>query len=177
MKTRVIDLVLACILLVVCLPLMALIFVICSTQGSPLLAQERLGINYRKFKILKFRTMRLGTPLLPSHKVCSDQITPSGRILRKYKLDELPQLVNIILGDMSFVGPRPCLETQHEVILERAARGVFSVRPGLTGLAQISGVDMSNPKLLAELDQQWLLSQSARLYFSVIYRTIARVAS
>ena len=107
---------------------------------SPLFQQERVGKNQRSFTLVKFRTMRPDTASVASHLADASAITPFGRFLRRTKLDELPQLWNVLRGDMSLVGPRPCLFNQQDLIVERAARGVFSAQPGITGLAQIQGL-------------------------------------
>ncbi len=123
------------------------------TGGQPLFLQTRVGRGQRPFTLVKLRTMAVGTANVASHEVNAEAvITSSGRWMRRFKFDELPQVWNVLLGDMSFVGPRPCLPTQHELIEERAVRAVFKMRPGITGLAQVQGVDMSTPKRLAELD-------------------------
>lgn len=123
------------------------------TGGQPLFLQTRVGKGRRLFLLVKLRTMAVGTANVASHEVNAEAvITPSGRWMRRFKLDELPQVWNVLRGDMSFVGPRPCLPTQQELIEARATRGVFALRPGITGLAQVQGVDMSTPQQLAELD-------------------------
>ena len=116
--------------------------------------------------------MRKGTIDIATHLVNKDAITNFGRILRRSKLDELPQLWNVLIGEMSFVGPRPCLFAQHDLIHERQVRGVFLVRPGITGLAQINHIDMSMPKLLAEIDSEMLYNLNLRKYFYYIFITI-----
>jgi len=116
--------------------------------------------------------MRLGTADLPTHLVASSAITPLGRLLRRTKLDELPQLWNVLRGDMSLVGPRPCLPSQSELIAARDAARVFFVRPGITGLSQIRGIDMSDPKLLAETDMEMLRGFNILVYFKLIYLTL-----
>ena len=98
------------------------------------------------FTCYKFRTMAQGAPLAGSHEVSGSWITPIGRRLRSLKLDELPQLFNVLRGDMSLVGPRPCLPNQAEVIAARRARDVFNIRPGITGIAQLTSIDMSKPE-------------------------------
>jgi lipopolysaccharide/colanic/teichoic acid biosynthesis glycosyltransferase len=99
-------------------------------------------------------------------------ITPLGAFLRQSKLDELPQLWNVLKGEMSLVGPRPCLLNQTELIRERAARAVFNARPGITGLAQVNNVDMSTPKLLAEIDARMLTELKVSDYFEYIFMTV-----
>ena len=121
---------------------------------SPLFRQERVGRNRRPFVLIKFRTMRLNTAEVATHLADASAITPLGRFLRRSKLDELPQLWNVLKGDMSLVGPRPCIFNQEDVIHERAVRGVLEALPGITGLAQIQKIDTSTPKLLAETDAE-----------------------
>jgi lipopolysaccharide/colanic/teichoic acid biosynthesis glycosyltransferase len=100
------------------------------------------------------------------------RLSPARRILRRTKLDELPQLWNVLKGEMSLVGPRPCLFNQKELIQERAARKVFDIRPGITGLAQVQEIDMSTPKLLAETDAQMLETLCVKDYFRYILLTV-----
>jgi O-antigen biosynthesis protein WbqP len=140
--------------------------------GSPLLRQERVGRNQRTFTLLKFRTMWPETASVPSHLVEASAVTPLGTFLRRTKLDELPQLWNVLKGEMSLVGPRPCLFSQTELISERALRGVFCARPGITGLAQVNNIDMSTPKLLAETDAQMLKELTMSAYFKYIFMTL-----
>lgn len=139
---------------------------------DPLFKQERVGRNQQPFVLVKFRTMKLGTVSVATHLADTSAITPLGHFLRRTKLDELPQLWNVLWGDMSLVGPRPCLFSQQEVIAHRAALGVFCVRPGITGLAQIRGIDMSTPQLLAEIDAQMLADLTLRSYFRCILLTV-----
>jgi O-antigen biosynthesis protein WbqP len=139
---------------------------------SPLFRQERVGRHQQSFMLVKFRTMRPNTAYVATHLVDASAVTPYGRFLRHKKLDELPQLWNVLLGDMSLVGPRPCLFNQVELIAERAALGVYGVRPGITGLAQIRGVDMSSPELLAKTDAEMLKDLNIINYFRYIFLTI-----
>ncbi len=101
-------------------------------------------------------------------------MTPAGSLLRALKLDELPQLWNVLLGEMSLVGPRPCLPNQERLIAERRKRGVFAIPPGVTGLAQVRGVDMSEPERLAELDETYLRTRSLGMDVRLILKTIFR---
>jgi O-antigen biosynthesis protein WbqP len=140
--------------------------------GSPLFRQERVGLNQKPFNLLKFRSMHVNTKAVATHLVQVSAITKWGSFLRKSKLDELPQLFNVLKGDMSFVGPRPNLFNQTELIEERSKRGVYAIRPGITGLAQINKIDMSTPKLLAETDAQMILSFSIVKYFYYIIVTV-----
>lgn len=142
------------------------------SPGPAILTQPRVGKAERVFRCHKLRTMHAGTATLPTHLVGTAQITRVGHFLRRSKLDELPQLLNIIRGEMSFVGPRPCLPTQAELIEERRRRGVFDVRPGLTGLAQIRNIDMSDPLRLAEVDASYLATRTFRGDLRIIARTV-----
>ncbi|GAA0789262.1 sugar transferase [Marinobacterium sediminicola] len=141
--------------------------------GSPIFRQERVGRHKKPFTLVKFRTMRKDTASVASHLASADAITPFGRFLRRTKLDELPQLWNVLKGEMSLVGPRPCLFNQQELIAEREQRGVLNARPGITGLAQVNDIDMSTPELLAETDQAMLQTLTVGAYFKYIFMTVA----
>ena len=140
--------------------------------GSPLFRQTRVGRHQKPFVLVKFRTMKAGTASVASHLADATAITRWGRFLRRTKLDELPQLWNVLKGEMSLVGPRPCLFNQEELVQERAKRGVYEVRPGITGLAQTKGIDMSTPVLLAETDAAMLANLRLLDYFRYIFLTI-----
>lgn len=139
--------------------------------GSPLFRQIRVGRSQRAFTLYKFRTMRRGTESVATHLADISAITPLGHLLRHTKLDELPQLWNVLRGDMSLVGPRPCLPSQEELIAAREALGVFEVRPGITGLAQLRGIDMSTPALLAQTDAEMIAALDLRRYLRYIVLT------
>ena len=141
--------------------------------GSPLFYQTRVGWHRKPFMLVKFRTMKPGTASVASHLVDAAAITAWGRFLRRTKLDELPQLWNVLKGEMSLVGPRPCLFNQEELIRERDQRGVFKARPGITGLAQVRDIDMSRPELLAKTDAAMLASFRLPDYFRYIFLTLA----
>ena len=169
---RTFDFVLSAVGLVLLSPLLlALTIVGLFDTGAPLFRQRRVGRRGASFVLVKFRTMRKSAPHVASHLADPSEITRFGRLLRRTKLDELPQLWNVLVGDMSLVGPRPCLFSQSELIQERRQRGVDLARPGITGLAQVSGVDMSTPALLAEIDQKMLHQLDVLLYFRLIIRT------
>ncbi|MFM2317647.1 MAG: hypothetical protein RLZZ215_268 [Pseudomonadota bacterium] len=140
--------------------------------NSPLFRQTRVGRNQLPFTLIKFRTMRVGTASVATHLANSSAITPFGHFLRRTKLDELPQLWNVLWGEMSLVGPRPCLPNQYELIAAREVLGVFNARPGITGLAQIQGIDMSTPEKLAQIDAEMLQTLSLKAYFRYILQTI-----
>jgi len=152
------DTVLAALMLVVLSPIIAVCMILIRT-GSPgpaIFRQNRVGRHEVPFTCYKLRTMEASTANLPTHEVSSSSVTTIGAFLRRSKLDELPQLVNVLRGEMSFVGPRPCLPQQTELIEQRRIQRVFAVRPGITGLAQIEGIDMSDPVRLAAVDGQYV---------------------
>jgi len=130
------------------------------TDGPALFRQTRVGRDGRHFTLYKLRTMAVTAPNRATHEVSASAVTRVGAFLRRTKLDELPQLLNVARGEMSLVGPRPCLPSQMELIRLRAARGVLAVRPGITGLAQVRGVDMSDPSKLAQIDEQYVRERS-----------------
>jgi len=140
--------------------------------GSPIFRQQRVGRHQRPFTLVKFRTMKVNTASVATHLVSSASITPFGHFLRRTKLDELPQLWNVLMGEMSLVGPRPGLFNQHELTHEREKRGVYAVRPGITGLAQVNKIDMSTPALLAETDQKMIQTLTLAHYFKYIFQTV-----
>ncbi|MER0326043.1 sugar transferase [Vibrio vulnificus] len=139
--------------------------------GSPIFVQERVGRNKKPFKLIKFRTMSVDTKSVASHLASTSSITKLGAFLRKTKIDELPQLINVLKGEMSLVGPRPNLFNQTELIQEREALGVYNVLPGITGLAQVQNIDMSTPKLLAQTDRQMIDTLTLKSYFRYIIMT------
>lgn len=140
--------------------------------GSPIFIQERVGRNKRPFKLIKFRTMSVETKSVASHLASNASITKLGTFLRKTKIDELPQLINVVKGEMSLVGPRPNLFNQEELIVERDAVGVYNVLPGITGLAQVQNIDMSTPALLAKTDREMIDSLTLKSYFKYIMMTV-----
>lgn len=171
--TRIIDILLSTLGILFLSPIFLVIFIVgLFDTGSPVFVQERIGLNQKPFRMIKFRTMQPETDSVASHLVDTSAVTSFGSFLRKSKLDELPQLLNVLIGDMSLVGPRPCLENQHFLIEERIKHNVFSVRPGITGLAQVSGIDMSTPVLLAETDAKMIEHFSIKLYFTLIIKTV-----
>ncbi|OEE38969.1 sugar transferase [Vibrio anguillarum] len=139
--------------------------------GSPIFVQERVGRNKKPFKLIKFRTMTVETKSVASHLASNASITKLGGFLRKTKIDELPQLINVLKGEMSLVGPRPNLFNQEELIKEREAKGVYDVLPGITGLAQVQNIDMSTPALLAETDKTMIDTLTLKDYFRYIIMT------
>jgi len=155
-------------------PLLITVFLFSSLfqRGSPLFRQQRMGRHEKHFTLIKFRTMKPETGSVGTHEVNPGQVTVWGRLLRKIKIDELPQLWNVLKGEMSLVGPRPCLPSQSQLIQARQRLGVFNVRPGVTGLAQIQGIDMSTPDLLAKTDAEMIRTMSLFNYFKYILLTV-----
>ena len=151
MSKRVLDLLVAVLGLIVCCPVLIVLIIAIrlDSRGRAIFVQQRVGRDGRLFACYKLRTMRDGTLELLTHLSPSDSVTGIGHVLRRSKLDELPQLYNVLKGDMSLVGPRPGLPGDDALILARRKLGVFSVRPGITGLAQVCGIDMSRPAELA----------------------------
>lgn len=170
---RLLDIIFSVLGLLIGLPIFCILLIIgWFDTGSPIFQQERVGRFQKPFTLVKFRTMRKYTAHVASHLASASSITPFGRFLRRTKLDELPQLWNVLKGEMSLVGPRPCLFNQHELIQERESKGVFNVRPGITGLAQINDIDMSTPKLLAETDAKMIKTFSYTNYLTYLIQTI-----
>ena len=170
---RVFDFLFSLIGIIFGFPVLVVIFLIgLFDTGSPLFIQKRIGRDRRAFKLVKFRTMSRDTASMATHLVSQSSVTRFGKFLRKTKLDELPQLWNVLKGDMSLVGPRPNLESQVNLIMERSKRNIYSVRPGITGLAQILGVDMSRPELLAETDERMISEMSFQNYLKFIILTL-----
>ena len=146
------------------------------TQNSKqiLFIQMRIGRAQKPFHIIKFRTMKLESPNLPTHEVNESLITPIGHFLRRTKLDELPQFWNVLKGEMSIVGYRPCLPTQSQLIRMRQDAGIFIDPPGITGIAQMNGCDMSDPVKLIEIESNQAKNLCLSEYFKIIYGTVVR---
>jgi O-antigen biosynthesis protein WbqP len=170
---RLLDIIFSAFGLILSSPLLLMLFVLGLFEtGTPLFRQLRVGRYQQPFVLFKFRTMATNTQPVATHLVDSTAVTKTGQFLRRTKLDELPQLWNVLRGDMSLVGPRPCLPNQLDLIAERDALGVFNARPGITGLAQISGIDMSTPHLLAEIDARMLNDMNLSTYFGYLVQTV-----
>lgn len=171
---RFFDLVFALLGLVFGAPIFLVLTVIgLFDTGSPIFRQERVGRDKQPFTLVKFRTMKVDTASVASHLASSASITPFGHFLRRTKLDELPQLWNVLKGEMSLVGPRPGLFNQEELTEARDRYGVFAVRPGITGLSQVNEIDMSTPERLAESDSKMIAEMSVSNYFKYIFQTVA----
>jgi len=157
-------------------PLFILIYFIGLVDtGFPLFIQKRVVLNQKSFMLIKFRTMKLSTRSLGTHLIDLSNVTSFGQFLRKFKLDELPQLYNVFKGEMSLVGPRPCLFNQKKLILERVKRKVFKARPGITGLAQVRGITMAKPILLAITDLKMIKKMNLFYYFYYLIITIFKL--
>ncbi len=171
---RVFDVLAAGLGLIVLWPVILLtaIAVRLNSPGPGILAQRRIGRDGRQFTCYKLRTMHQNTAQVPTHQVGVSALTSIGGFLRRSKLDELPQLLNVLRGDMSLVGPRPCLPTQAELIEARSRLGALGVLPGVTGLAQIQGVDMSDPARLAGIDAQYARTRTFGGDLIIILRTL-----
>ena len=130
-------------------------------DGLPIFfIQDRIGQNKKIFKIMKIRTLKNATPHIGTHELDSRHQLLVGRVIRKIKLDEFPQLINVIKGDINLIGPRPGLPNQHLLLQNREQRGVFNIKPGVTGLAQVMGYDMSNPEELSRIDEMYASKKS-----------------
>ena len=170
---RLLDILLAFFLLVFLSPLMLFLYLLIFLENkSPLFYQVRVGKNLKEFTLFKFRTMKIGTESCATHLVDTSKVTKIGGILRKTKLDEIPQLLNVLKGEMSFVGPRPCLPNQIDLIKIRKKYNIFRYTPGITGLSQIKGIDMSDPALLSKTDDKMMRKFSLFKYFYYIGRTL-----
>ena len=170
---RILDIMLSLLGIIIFSPVLFPIFLISIIfqPGSPLFLQQRVGRDETPFTLIKFRTMKPETNSVGTHEVNPDQVTAWGKLLRKTKVDELPQLWNVFKGEMSLVGPRPCLPNQTQLIQDRKNLGVFSASPGITGLAQIQGIDMSTPELLAKTDAEMIRTLNVGNYFKYIFLT------
>ncbi|PSU50915.1 lipid carrier--UDP-N-acetylgalactosaminyltransferase [Photobacterium frigidiphilum] len=170
---RIIDFLAAFLGLLFLWPILLIVVVIgFFDTGSPVFIQTRVGKNKKPFNLIKFRTMSVDTKSVASHLANEASITKLGVFLRKTKIDELPQLINVLKGEMSLVGPRPNLFNQEELIRERDKLGVYDVLPGVTGLAQVQNIDMSTPELLANTDKKMIDTLTVQDYFKYIIMTV-----
>lgn len=172
---RLFDLLVALGLAPIAIPicLIAAIPIWFEARASPFFRQVRVGQNGSPFSILKLRTMALGTREAASHEVGAATLLKSGRIYRRLKIDELPQLWNVLNGSMSLVGPRPHLPSQTVLTDERRRHGVLAMKPGITGVSQVAGLDMSNPYQLAEVDAAYLGGWSLSRDIEILWQTVA----
>lgn len=170
---RSVDVLVAALTGVLAIPVVGVLalFILVETRSNPIFSQERVGQHGRRFRMFKLRTMTVDTPERATHEVSAGSVTRLGRVLRASKLDELPQFWNVLRGDMSLVGPRPCLPSQSALIAERERRGVDALRPGITGVSQLRGLDMSDPGKLAQTDATYLTLQSLGFDLRLIVAT------
>ncbi|MEM7487763.1 MAG: sugar transferase [Pseudomonadota bacterium] len=147
-----------------------------TSAGPALFIQERVGRDRAIFRCCKFRTMHVGTAEVGTHDAPQQAITKVGAVLRRLKFDELPQVWNLLRGEMTLVGPRPCLPVQEALIAARAARNVFDLRPGVSGLAQVNGIDMSTPEALAEIDAVYAKTRTLVMDIKIILATLPGVS-
>lgn len=168
------DLTAGLVILLLGWPFLALlaVYIRLDSAGPALFLQKRVGQDGKEFTCFKFRTMTVGTGDLATHDVSVAAVTKAGRFLRRTKLDELPQAINLVRNQMSLVGPRPCLPSQHELISARRERGVLCAKPGITGLAQINDIDMSDPALLAAWDARYVAFRTTATDFIICARTL-----
>jgi len=170
---RLLDFLFSLFGLLFAMPFLVILYIIgLFDTGSPIFMQERVGRNKKPFTLIKFRTMTVDTASVASHLASNTSITPFGSFLRKTKLDELPQLWNVLKGEMSLVGPRPGLFNQKELTEARETKKIFAVRPGITGLAQVNEIDMSTPELLAKTDREMIDTLTITNYFKYILMTV-----
>lgn len=153
------------------LPLFAL-WIRLDSKGPIFFRQTRVGRNEVPFECIKFRTMNLGTQNVGTHEVAQASVTKAGNILRKLKIDELPQTWNLLKGEMSLIGPRPSLPTQIDVVAHRRRLGVYKVLPGISGLAQVHKVDMSEPEKLAHYDALYIRRRNVCLDLVIVLQTV-----
>jgi O-antigen biosynthesis protein WbqP len=169
----------ALILLIILCPIfLAVALAIFIEDGSPIFfKQKRVGINYTFFNIYKFRSMKKNTPNVATHLLLNPEayLLKIGGILRKLSLDELPNLINILKGEMVFVGPRPALYNQDDLMILRVATGVDKLKPGITGWAQINGRDDISIEKKVELEQEYMYKRSTLLDIEIIVKTFTNV--
>ena len=169
---RAYDIIFSLVLFFLLLPILFLLFIICLAEsGQPIFIQKRVGQFEKTFNIMKFRTMRINTPSLASHLVRKGSVTKVGKFIRKLKLDELPQLINVFKGEMSFIGPRPIIKD--EIIrYKNSFEKAFSVLPGMSGLWQVSGRNKLSYKRRINLDLIYAKNINFLLDLNIFFRTI-----
>ncbi len=148
-------------------------------DGFPIIyVQKKYGLNNKIFNLYKFRTMKNDTPELPTEEFnnANYYISSLGKILRKFSIDELPQFFNILKGDMNFIGPRPCMVNNEEIIQEmRTLKGIHKIKPGITGLAQVNGRDNNSYTKKVELDYQYLLNANFMMNVKIVFKTLGLI--
>ena len=176
LQYRALDLVISLSLVPVCLILIAFLslLTILIDRESPFFKQARVGQHKKRFTIYKMRTFKRNAPECASHEVDPHMLLKVGNIYRTTRLDEIPQLFNVILGNMSLVGPRPCLPSQLQLIELRTKASIFDVKPGITGISQCLGIDMRDPHILVGYDAKMLDEMSIAMYIKILYQTIRK---
>lgn len=173
------DVIFSLLLIILLSPLFLVVavFIKLTSKGPVFFKQRRIGRNNNEFLIYKFRTMKMGTPDVATDRLTDPKkyITGIGRFLRKTSFDELPQLINILKGEMTFIGPRPALYNQYELIKLRTSAGVHALVPGVTGWAQINGRDHNNNFQKTELDKYYLRNRSSKLDMKILFLTVFKV--
>lgn len=176
---RFLDVLFSAVLLIILSPLLLIVAILIklNSRGPVFFTQMRIGRNNNLFKFYKFRTMRVGTPNVATDKLgdAKSYITSVGNVLRKTSLDEIPQLINILKGDMTFVGPRPALYNQYNLKKLRTKAGVHALVPGVTGWAQVNGRDHNDDFQKTELDRYYLNHKSLKLDLKILFMTVFKV--
>jgi O-antigen biosynthesis protein WbqP len=176
---RFIDVLISLLVLMLLAPLFLVIGILIklNSKGPVFFVQIRIGRNNELFSFYKFRTMKIGTPNVATDKLSDSNkyVTTIGKFLRKSSLDELPQFINTLKGDMTFVGPRPALYNQYELKEMRTAAGVHLLLPGLTGWAQINGRDNNDDYTKTEYDLYYLNNKSFSLNIKILFKTVFKV--
>lgn len=173
---RALDLVISLTLFPLCLILVFFLSVltILIDRENPFFTQVRVGQHKKQFIMYKMRTFKRNTPERASHEVDPCMLLRVGNIYRATRLDELPQLFNVILGNMALVGPRPCLPSQLQLIELRTKASIFDVKPGITGMSQCLGIDMRDPYILVGYDEKMLKEMTLAMYIKILYQTIRK---
>lgn len=178
---RLFDIIFSLLLIILLFPLMLIIALVIriDSPGRAIFRQERLGKDQKPFSCLKFRTMKKDAPQLPTFyfDTIGCYVTRPGRVLREFSLDELPQLYNIFIGQMSFIGPRPVILQEEELIRLRASCGVYALRPGLSGLAQVRGRNELNIEEKAGYDLEYMKTMSLKTDLKILFETVSTVLS
>lgn len=171
---RIFDIFLALFLLWILLPLYLLLslFIYLQDRGNPIFKQQRVGKNGKLFNFYKFRSMPLNSPNVGSHERHKLKVTPFGKFIRRTNLDELPQFFNVLKGDMSFIGPRPCIPVQETLVILRKENGSLDCHPGLTGWAQVNSYDGMPEEKKAELDGFYAKNINFSMELSILLKTV-----
>jgi len=167
-----------CLAIIAAIPILVIVILVKLTSGgSALYWSERVGVDNKLFKMPKFRTMQLNTPEVATHLMSNPNLylTPIGKVLRTLSLDELPQLWSVMKGDMSFVGPRPALYNQDDLVQLRTRKGIHRILPGITGWAQINGRDELPIPLKVDFDEYYLKHRSFLFDLKILFLTVFKV--